>query len=771
MAQPDPSHSVPQDLMPHVHLVSSYRYPTMPRLDLNEVAKWLMTAPQIARDRAPFFWTYLDKPADGTILLTWQPLQRLATNFATDGFVWAPPEQVYKHDLGNGLMLEVCMLKAGYIPGEQYAMHARRRFRLVPAPGHPNPPPIDMSLYIVHYGPSDQNDRIPVNMIPYDERVNAIMQQRQFLLRGGQIRRKEFMLSDRVNWPSLPELTRQQMGPQMTPRGVPQQMAYPPQPSAGPPAKRARHASQAQQAAAGTAANAPPGPPALDVAFDDDEDVSRGDMFDHLTPREISLSRYQQNHEWMEEILSSAYRIGQIQPSDLNLGLKGELASLTEGIFTAQGVDVFTQAPDKPYVGRLDAGLADEFRKRVEQHIESTQAEMKKMEEEHAELLASFKTSSALKVKEKEIRSIPDPPAPEIFKTDDDMDTGDDEGNSGAGAEAAASSKAAFDDILKDVEAVIGRRVEVVPRVRRIQDGGYQPPAPKAPTPAPTTTAQMSRLPSHAGSQNSGLGIGDSDMEMGGTAAGLLDQMHSRFSSVSTPANNFPTPQAQASAAHSNAPTPSNFNHVASPAVSGAAASSNFPRAAQVAAPDAAASSAMSGDVEMTGTDTDIALPEQVDGTTSGEGDWVVVPKDGPGPGPGAGAGAGVSADQDATKISSGYNGASSHTAGAGVAGPADDDAQKRMAAKPISAAATPAVTDGGSIGFGGSDQHDMSSLGDMNTAGDAMASYDDSAGGLGDGLDLPMGMEEESAFGDAFHGVGVGSGETPGGTPGGEIE
>jgi hypothetical protein len=91
MAQPDPSQGVPQDLMPHVHLISSFRYPVMPRLDLNEVAKWLMSAPQVARDRAPFFWTYLDKPTDGTILLTWQPLQRLGTNFATDGYVWAPP--------------------------------------------------------------------------------------------------------------------------------------------------------------------------------------------------------------------------------------------------------------------------------------------------------------------------------------------------------------------------------------------------------------------------------------------------------------------------------------------------------------------------------------------------------------------------------------------------------------------------------------------------------------------------------------------------------
>ena len=83
----------------------------MPRLDLNEVAKWLMSAPQVARDRAPFFWTYLDKPADGTMLLTWQPLQRLGTNFATDGYVWAPPEQVYKHDLGNGLVRSNGMIK------------------------------------------------------------------------------------------------------------------------------------------------------------------------------------------------------------------------------------------------------------------------------------------------------------------------------------------------------------------------------------------------------------------------------------------------------------------------------------------------------------------------------------------------------------------------------------------------------------------------------------------------------------------------------------
>jgi hypothetical protein len=201
-------------------------------------------------------------------------------------------------------MLEIYYLKSGYYHPDQIATHSRRRFRLVPVPGHPNPPQPDMSLFIVHYGPAEPADRIPANTIPFTEQTNAILQQRHFLMRAGQIRRKEFMLSDRVNWPSLPELTRQQMGPQMTPRGVPQQMAYPPQAAPGPPAKRARHApSQGQPV---------PMPMPMDAAaFDDEEDISRGDMFDHLTPREMSLSRYQQNHEWMEEILSSPYRINQ----------------------------------------------------------------------------------------------------------------------------------------------------------------------------------------------------------------------------------------------------------------------------------------------------------------------------------------------------------------------------------------------------------------------------------------------------------------------------
>ncbi|CAG7556936.1 unnamed protein product [Fusarium equiseti] len=692
MAQPDPSQGVPQELMPHVHLISSFRYPVMPRLDLNEVAKWLMSAPQVARDRAPFFWTYLDKPTDGTMLLTWQPLQRLGTNFATDGYVWAPPEQVYKHDLGNGLMLEIYYQKAGYYPGEQLTLHARRRCRLVPIPGHPNPPQPDIGLFIVHYGPSDPNDRVPVTMIPFDERVSSIMQQRHFLLRAGQIRRKEFMLSDRVNWPQLPDLTRQAMPHQMAPRGVPQQMAYPTQPTPGPPAKRPRHAaSQGGQAPL-------PGMPQADAAFDDEEDVSRGDMFDHLTPREISLSRYQQNHEWMEEILSSPYRISQITPADLNLGFKGELSPLTDGIFPAQGVEAFTTVPEKPYIGRLDPDKAEEFRKRVNNHIESTKAEIEKMQADHAKALAEFKKNSILNTKEKELRSIVEGTGTEIWRVEGKIDPHDEDP-----APHPVSTKT-VEQIVSEVENATGKKVETKPTVSRVQDGGYQPPAPE---PVQAGNSQLSRQPSQSGSQNSGIMIGESDIDMGGTVAGLLDQMHT---TTSTPLNNFGTPQPQLSANQSGAGTPSNLN----------------------------TASANTGDVTMGGTqvpkDSSATAPDQ--GT--GSGDWVVVPKDG------------TSNDQINQGPGSGTASANANTPVAPGA-----DASKSVA-KTASAGATPAAgTPGGSVTF---DQNDFSSLGDLDTAGDALAGFDGptldgSAGELGEGLDLSMDMDD-SAFGDAFHGV-----------------
>ena len=76
----------------------------MPRVDLPEVTKWLLQAPKIARDTAPFYWTYLDCPPDGSIFLTWQPTARRSSEFASDGYVWVGPEVSYQQSAGNGLV-------------------------------------------------------------------------------------------------------------------------------------------------------------------------------------------------------------------------------------------------------------------------------------------------------------------------------------------------------------------------------------------------------------------------------------------------------------------------------------------------------------------------------------------------------------------------------------------------------------------------------------------------------------------------------------------
>ncbi|KAH8675900.1 hypothetical protein BX600DRAFT_508097 [Xylariales sp. PMI_506] len=717
----DPSHGVNRDLLPHVHLLSTFRYTMKARIEIPEVTQLLMGAPQIARDKAPFFWTYLDRPENGTIVLTWQPLQLMNTNFASDGYIWPPAEQYFTQDMGNGIILEMYYHKAGYAYGEPIAMHSRRRFRLCPSNAHnPNAPQIDPSLWIVHYGPIDNNERIPVQMIPRDPRMQSILETRSYLQRCGQIQRKEFILSDRVNWPQIAwprEISRQPM--YSGNRGVPQAMAYPPhaQAAGAPPPKRARTAQAAHPAQPPIAGLVP-----ADGAYDDDEDYSRGDMFDHLTPREISLHRYRQNHEWMEEILSSPYRMGQIGFANLGLGLKGELAGVTDGIFDAPGADALTAPSSKPGT-RLDPDQAAEFRKRVDERIKSTNDEIAKMKAEHEAKMAKFKKNSLLTTAEKDLRTATDDAAPDALN----LETKPEDSEDSSSRWSSKHSKK-VDDIVSQVEAQLGRHAEVIYDLKRIQDGGYQEPAPEptpqpvAPQPeiqdqpeappAPSGSNDMSRQPSQGGSM-----MGDSDdVDMGGTAAGLLDQMHTGMSS---------TPQGQQSAIPSSSGTPLNLN-VPSPQPS---APVPVPVPTAALAPAAQPEAPKQEDVNMTGTDAEPSETAPDQGT--GSGDWVVVPKGGETP--------------DASVAAQ---------ANPPAAEPSKPPSQ--AASKQASATGTPAA---GSMGF---DANDFASLGDLDSAGDALASFSDTPGDLGGDF------MEDSAFGDAFHGVEASSGDDNG-TPAGD--
>lgn len=652
--------------------------------------------------------------------------------------------------------MEIYYNKCGFRPHEPVAAHSRRRFRLVAAP---NGPQVDGGLWLVHYGPADKADRIQTNMIPMTPQLQQNMAIRQQLLSMGAIVRKEFMLSDRVNWPQIPLPGRGNSlyAPPINSRGVPQTMAYPPQghPGVGPTPKR-RGMPQVAQGPVPPgqqqmmAAIAPP-----EFAFDEDEDTMKGDAFDHITPRDVSMQRYQQNHELMEEVLSSPYRMGQIAMADLGLGLRGELAALTDGIFESQGGRALDEIPKKPYIGYLDPGLADEFRKRVNDKIDATNAEIDKMKADHEIRVAKLRSNAVLRHAELELRSADT--GAEGFG----LDAGQQEDAAEPADGWSAQQNKTMDQILAQVEAALGKHAVVVGQVTRVQDGGYQEPMPEPEPPVPPVTepasvvqgsdggggaaTSLSRQPSQSGSQHSGLMIGDPDIDMGGTAAGLLDQMHTGFSSTSTPVNSFPTPQPALSATHSNAATPVNFN----------APSPQPPQAddgsdARPAGPGAAAEDVTMEDPDRSKPTTDTASDQ---GT--GSGDWVMVPQHDGAASPPGGAPAGAPPQQPAT-------GTPSATAAAALP---QQQAPGAASSKPGSAAATP----GGGLGSFDGDNNDFSSLGDLDTAGDALASYDPPSIGLtggelgGEGgLDLDM---EDSAFGDAFHGVGVdqaSAGNTP---------
>lgn len=70
----------------------------MTQLSLDTVVEYLIQAPRITRDMQPMHWMFIDAPQDGSVMLVWQPSAHLGTNFATDGYVWADPEQAFNSE-------------------------------------------------------------------------------------------------------------------------------------------------------------------------------------------------------------------------------------------------------------------------------------------------------------------------------------------------------------------------------------------------------------------------------------------------------------------------------------------------------------------------------------------------------------------------------------------------------------------------------------------------------------------------------------------------
>lgn len=580
-------------------------------------------------------------------------------------------------------------------------------------------------------------------MIP---QVQQALQQRRFLHSQGQLVRKEFMLHDRNNWPTInfPAVQTAQafaQGRAMYPQDLiarQQQQAFFPQskggtmPGAvGPSPRRAPPpASGHVRGPSGSMGVAATGEPTLE----DEEDVSRGDAMDFLTPRDISKMRYQQHHEWMEGVFSSPYATSQIVPVDLGIGRKGELESLTRGFFDAptglaqQTKETKDNTP--PRIGKMDPAQAEEFTNRATQKVADMAAELEAMKKRHAKRLAKLERTNALKDAERRLRDAQNDPI--------DYGTGiwRLEGQSDPAGEMANpysnQSKEKVNDILREVESFYGKRIEVVPDLACIQKGGLEE---KSEANGEVSRNQgFDRTLEFTNGHNM-----ERDMESSNTAGGLLDQFHT--SNSSTPA------QLLTSIATPTAP-PETVQQAPSAGGTPAAPINEMsanPRDPSIEAnldqrPETIPSIAdMDVDVEMAGLgDEDDQIP------ASGEGDgseWVMVNNDEK-PAEGEEVPAEVEEelneintphDQSAMQQSNDTPGAFMNTPGSGLQG--------LTPAEP-----TEPTTDTAAL----EESHHFDDAGDfsnIDSAGDALAAYGDEQN-----EELSLDGLDNSAFGEAFH-------------------
>ena len=283
-------------------------------------------------------------------------------------------------------------------------------------------PSPDPALFIIHYSKAHGRDTIPAASIPIPPHTAQSINQRRAIQAQGQLARKDFMLHDRSNWPQI-------NAPQGMGRG-------------GPGHRRGTSVGN-------------------DATVEEEEDVSRGDILDFMTPRDISRMRYEQHHEWMEEVLESPYNIFQIIPGDLGLGRKGELEELTKDFFDAPTAAMRepSGSGDVARVGKMDNDKADDFKTRASQKIAEMQAEIESMKAKHAQRIAKMQRTTVLNSAERKLRSAPTASSGRAMSS---------------GSLADYDDVDALDEIANEVESSIGKKIERVANVTVVSKGGLQ---------------------------------------------------------------------------------------------------------------------------------------------------------------------------------------------------------------------------------------------------------------------------------------------------------
>lgn len=205
----------------------------------------------------------------------------------------------------------------------------------------------------------------------------------------------------------------------------------------------------AAYAAASAAGMAPSGIDEGMIA--DEENAGAGDLLDMLSPQEISVTRYTQHHEWMEEILSSPYAIRQIVPVNLGLTLTGELGELTSGLFDAPTTH---QAVGDDYRA-IKASQVAELEKRVNAYVMSSKRQLVEMQQAHTKKMADLKSHKRFAGYERRLAELP--PLPRA-------------GEHASQQPAQVSTK--IDALVAEVARETGARLDRRRQVVRVQRGG-----------------------------------------------------------------------------------------------------------------------------------------------------------------------------------------------------------------------------------------------------------------------------------------------------------
>jgi hypothetical protein len=265
-----------------------------------------------------------------------------------------------------------------------------------------NNAPFDPNLEIVHWVTASPEHRMPARMAQAQigQPQTTQMRERRLLEMQGPLPRKEFMLNNRDSWPSIslpgnpiPQNPYQNtlQNPLQNRPGMP---AYNRTPSGNRPLATGVPSMGGGMGKPGMIAG-PMVTPFSNLAEDileNERNTEFGDFLDFLSPREISIARYKQHHEWMEELLASPYAMKDILPVDLGLRLSGSLKGLTDDLWGDAATLGAEGAAKKVDPERLKA-----FEAKVATHANTGERELAEMRQAHAQKMAQIQQEDVFK--------------------------------------------------------------------------------------------------------------------------------------------------------------------------------------------------------------------------------------------------------------------------------------------------------------------------------------------------------------------------------------